>query len=286
MLNIKSRMVAFKNKNVRGQRDGLWSRTVIDHVHERARVAAERYRSARRALLALAGPGDWEKMFHVLNDGDIRGYQDPERLRVRPGRKGTLEDGQVAAAQVAEEVTEDDVEMEDDVAEVDLYLEARDKRDGTGETRRMLSWIWTTDSRTSNPNDNGDEILRVEWVKSRARAARCKEEVLLLKEEMRRVIAFLDWKTKWWMDRQEARAGVKKDLLEGLRAYAEVQADLEIMLKENFCTIWRLPLDSDTEGLQDEVDDDEDDGDEDDTEEDNDEEHSEAPSDEDEDFES
>jgi hypothetical protein len=286
MLNIKSRMVAFKNKNVRGQRDGLWSRTVIDHVHERARVAAERYRSARRALLALAGPGDWEKMFHVLNDGDIRGYQDPERLRVRPGRKGTLEDGQVAAAQVAEEVTEDDVEMEDDVAEVDLYLEACDKRDGTGETRRMLSWIWTTDSRTSNPNDNGDEILRVEWVKSRARAARCKEEVLLLKEEMRRVIAFLDWKTKWWMDRQEARAGVKKDLLEGLRAYAEVQADLEIMLKENFCTIWRLPLDSDTEGLQDEVDDDEDDGDEDDTEEDNDEEHSEAPSDEDEDFES
>ena len=286
VLNIKSRMVAFKNKNVRGQHDGLQSRTVIDHMHERARVAAEKYRSARRALLALAGPGDWEKMFCILNDGDVCGYQDPEQLRVCSGRKGTLEDGQATAAQVAEEVTEDDVEMEDDVAEIDLYLEARDKRDGTGETCRMLSWIWTTDSQTPNSNDDSDEILRVEWVKSQAQAARCKEEVLLLKEEMHRVIAFLDWKTKWWMDRREARAGVKKDLLEGLRAYAEVQADLQVMLKENFCTIWRLPLDSNAEGLQDEVDDDGDDGDEDDTKEDNDKEHSKAPSDEDEDFES
>ena len=119
-------------------------------------------------MLTLAGPGDWEKTFHILNDGDVHGYQDPERLRVCSGCKGTLEDGQVAAAQVTEEVTEDDVEMEDDMAEIDLYLEAHDKRDGTGETRCMLSWIWTTDSRTPNSNDDSDEILHVEWVKSRA----------------------------------------------------------------------------------------------------------------------
>jgi hypothetical protein len=204
-----------------------------------------------------------------------------------------LEDGQVAAAQVAEEdVAEEDVEIPDDVADIDLYVEARKKRDGTGETRRMLSWIWTTDSRTPNPNDDGDEILRVEWVKSRARAARCREEVLLLKEEMRHVVAFLDWKTKWWMDRREARTDVKKDLLEGLQAYAEVQGDLQMMLKDSFCTLWRLPLDSNTGGLQDDVhddgdgddvDDDDDDDDEDD--EDGDGEHSEAPVDEDEDFE-
>ena len=100
---------------------------------------------------------------------------------------------------------------------------------------------------------------------------------------MRHVVMFLDWKTKWWMDHQEARAGVKKDLLEGLQVYAEVQADLQMMLKENFCTIWGLPLDSNTEGLQDEVDDG---GDEDEDNEDNDEEQSEAPSDKDEDFES
>ena len=103
---------------------------------------------------------------------------------------------------------------------------------------------------------------------------------------MRRVIAFLDWKTKWWMDRQETRTGVKKDLLEGLRAYAEVQADLQVMLKENFCTIWRLPLHSNAGGLQDDADDGGGgDGDEDDGDEDDDGEDSEVLSDEDEDFE-
>jgi len=84
-LNVKSRLVEFKNRNVRGQRDGTRSRTVIDRVHDRAKVAAEKYRVARRAKLALVGPGDWEEVLQVLNDGDIRGYQDPERLRVRPG---------------------------------------------------------------------------------------------------------------------------------------------------------------------------------------------------------
>jgi len=81
-------MVAFKNKNIRGQRDGTRSRTVIDRVHERARVAAERYRVARRAKLALAGSGNWEETLRVLNDGDIQSYQDPKRLRVWAGRRG------------------------------------------------------------------------------------------------------------------------------------------------------------------------------------------------------
>lgn len=272
-----------QEQNVRSQRDGLRSRTIIDRVHERARVAAERYRAARRGLLALVGPGDWEKTLCVLNDGDIRGYQDPERLRVRAGRKGTLEDGQVAAAQVAEEeVAEEDVEASEDVGDIDLYVEAREKRDGTGETRRMLSWIWTTESRTPNPEDGGDEILRVEWVKSQARAARCREEVLLLKEEMRRVIAFLEWKSNWWMDRRESQMDMKKDLLEGLRAYAEVQGDLQMMLKDSFCTLCRLPLDNNTGGLEDGVHDDGDGDDDEDAEEDGDED-SEPPLDEEED---
>jgi hypothetical protein len=206
--------------------------------------------------MALAGAGEWEETLCVLNDGDIRGYQDPDRLRVRAGHRGTLEDEQVAAA--AAEVQED-VDMGDDVADESLLEEVREKRDGTGETRRTLSWIWTTKSRTPSPDDESDDILRVEWAKSRARAARCREEVLLLKEEMRRTIAFLDWKTKWWMDRQGARTNVtSKELREGLDAYAEVQADLQKMLKEEFCAIWKVSLNDSTE---DDVDDDDDDED-------------------------
>ena len=43
ILKIKTRMIAFKNRNVRGQRQGTRSRAVIDQVHERARVAAGKY---------------------------------------------------------------------------------------------------------------------------------------------------------------------------------------------------------------------------------------------------
>jgi hypothetical protein len=268
VLNIKSRLVEFKNLNVRGQRDSTRSRMFIDRVHERAKVAAERYRVARRAKMALTGSGDWEETLRVLNDADIRGYRDPDRLRVGVGRRGTLEDEQVAAASVE---VQEDMEIDDDVADENLFEQVREKRDGTGETRRMLSWIWTTKSRMPNPEDESDDILRVEWAKSRARAARCREEVLLLKEEMRRTIAFLDWKSKWWMDRQGARTDVtSKELREGLHAYAEVQADLQKMLKAEFHATWKVSLSDSTASLEDNEDDGNDDGDDDDDDDDDD----------------
>lgn len=239
VLTIKARMVLFKNKNVRGQRNGTRSRAVIDRVHERARVAAEKYRVARGAKLALAGEGEWELVHQVLQDSDIRGYQDPNHLPIRRGHRGTLEDGQTNEA--ADDAMGDE-HSGDDVENITLLNERRERRDGTGETRRTLSWIWTTKSRSPNPDDEGDDILQTEWAKSRARAARCQEEILLLKEEMRRVLAFLNWKSSWWLNRRNSRVDITSDIVEGLQAYAETQADLQQSLKEHFCTIWKSPL--------------------------------------------
>ena len=98
---------------------------------------------AHHAKMALAGSGDWEETLRVLNDADIRGYWDPDRLRVHVGRRGTLEDEQVAVASVE---VQEDMEIDDDVADENLFEQVREKRDGTGETRHMLSWIWTTKS--------------------------------------------------------------------------------------------------------------------------------------------
>ncbi|KDR65407.1 hypothetical protein GALMADRAFT_148720 [Galerina marginata CBS 339.88] len=233
ILKVKSRMIYFKNKNLRGQRDGTRSRTVIDRVHEKARHAADRYRSARRGKLALTGPGKWEETFRVLEDGDIRGYQDPNRLRPRVGRRGVLEDEQLAQAQP--EPPESNGEG------FELFNEQRSRRDGTGETRRTLSWIWQTVP-ISDADDDQDEILRVEWAKSRARAARAREEVLLLKEEMRRVLAFLQWKANWWTARLEPRDGLTKELEEGIRAYAQSQSKLQEDLATHFRALWKAPL--------------------------------------------
>ncbi|KAF8202527.1 hypothetical protein BJ912DRAFT_842756 [Pholiota molesta] len=259
ILKIKSRMVLFKNKNVRGQTEGTRSRTVIDRVHSRAKAAAVKYRAARHAKLALSGHGDWENELKILADNDIRAYQDPNRLRPRTGRRGTLEDDQLDAAPASETM-----DVDESQPDIDLLPQIRDRRDGTGETRRTLSWIWTT-LRLHDPSDATDDILRSEWAKSRARVNRSTEEVLLLKEEMRRTLEFLEWKATWWLERQSLRTGLSKELTEGLIVYAASQASLQRSLARHFRALWIVPLnDANTQNTESGDDEDEDDDDEDD----------------------
>ncbi|PPQ76365.1 hypothetical protein CVT24_008805 [Panaeolus cyanescens] len=229
-LRVKSRLYFQKQKNVRGQRDGTRSRAVIDRVHAKAVMAGTKYRWARAAKLKLTGPGDWEKVLQPLEDRDIRSYREAERVRPKQGRRGTLEDGVV------------DWEVVPSESDVSFGLEAeRDKRDGTGETRRTFSWIWLM-PRKPDASDKDDEILRVEWAKSRARAARAKEEVMLLKEEMRRSIEYLGWKSRWWLKRAGSRRVDDKSLMEGLRAIAMKQSKLQTDLQVSFKALWEAPL--------------------------------------------
>ncbi|CAA7259593.1 unnamed protein product [Cyclocybe aegerita] len=65
-----SRMVAFKNKNIHGQRDGTRSRSVINRVHKHAQAAAEKYQAAHLAKMALLGPCKWEMELQELLDAD------------------------------------------------------------------------------------------------------------------------------------------------------------------------------------------------------------------------
>ncbi|PPQ81349.1 hypothetical protein CVT26_014500 [Gymnopilus dilepis] len=234
ILKIKSRLVMFKNKNVRGQREGTRSRAIIDRVHEKARVAAAKYRSARVAKFNLSGPGAWEEELRVLQDSDVRGYQDPNKLRERQARRGTLEDEQLtldpAEAQPASQT--------DDFT---LFREERTRRDGTGETRRTLSWIWRVSGVADDPSNATDEILRVEWAKSRAREARATEEVQLLREEMRRTLKYLEWRANWWISRIGQRTA-SGSLAEGLSAYASSQASVQSSLAAHFRELWKNPL--------------------------------------------
>lgn len=241
ILRIKTRMIAFKNRNIRGQREGTQSRAVIDRVHERARNMAEKYRASRAARLELAGHGVWEETLRELKDEDIRGYQDADRLRIRPGRRGVLEDEAVEAAEG------DAKAMDVDDDGISLQPQQRTRRDGTGETRRTLSWIWTT-SRSPSTEDAQDDILRAEWSKSRARATRTWEEVLRLKEEMRRVLESLEWKARWWSDRLDGRKDTGKDIQEGLRSYAQRQASMQKALAAKFREQWEALLADIVEG--------------------------------------
>jgi hypothetical protein len=246
VLRIKTRMVQFKNKNVRGQHQGTRSRTVIDRVHNRARNFADKYHAARAAKYRLVGGGPWEQSLRILLDSDIRSYSDACPKPKLGRRKGTLEDDELEALEGREENGEGHP-MTDDEDGINLLPQAQARRDGTGETRKELSWIWRTpgiavDGAGSIENDNPD-ILWSEWAKSRARAARATEEVILVREEMQRTLAYLEWKSKWWLARRVLRVCSDRAMAEGISAYASQQAQLQAALASNFRILWTTPLD-------------------------------------------
>jgi hypothetical protein len=98
------------------------------------------------------------------------------------------------------------------------------------------------------------EALQIEWCRSRARANRWSEEVTLLTEEMRRVLAFFASKANWWHDRASKRDGVRDDLCEGLSAYATRQASLyhalKIACKVNWIGVQKRVLEGEEKRLQ------------------------------------
>ncbi|KAG6819140.1 hypothetical protein H0H93_014961 [Arthromyces matolae] len=236
VLNMKSRMVRFKNANIRGQRDGTRSRAIIDRVHNRARFAALRYTAAREAKLSLGGPGEWEDDLKILQAGDVRSYTDPNRVHQGPGRPGTIEEDADPSLAVVDPMP-DPLDLDN----IDLLPQERNRRDGTGETRRTVSWIWLR-GRSMHKNEENDDLLRSEWAKSRSRVLRAEEEVSILKEEMRRAVLTLQWQAGEWKSRASLRSVADSSLREGLMAFAAQQASLHLALQARFVTVWKDPL--------------------------------------------
>ena len=242
-LRIKTRMVYFKNKNVRGQRDGTRSRSIIDRVHKRAIQSVQKYRVARQAKLNLEGPGSWEKTYRELHNEDIRGFNSGKPKK-NPARRGIWEDGHALPEnEPAETIDKDEDESDpelDDPNERGLPPRKKRKK-GTGETRKEISWIWKTVRQTLDDNEDSN-ILRAEWARSRARVRRASEEVMLIREEMRRVLESLEFKASWWDSKYGARPSEIDELREGISAYASEQASLQRALAADFKAMWKTPL--------------------------------------------
>jgi len=62
------------------------------------------------------------------------------------------------------------------------------------------SWIWLVPcvADGSNVEKEFNNSMWVEWAKVRARMSRWQEELLLVQEEMRWVIAYHEWRAGWW----------------------------------------------------------------------------------------
>lgn len=117
---------------------------------------------------------------------------------------------------------------------------------GTGDGRYTPSWIWATSSAMSLPGEGSvteqqevNETARHEWMTCRARADRWIEEEALLQEEMRRVIVYLEWRSRAWSEKVGIRAGsCASDIQNGIDAYARKQANVYREITISFASQW------------------------------------------------
>ncbi|KAG6819307.1 hypothetical protein H0H93_013170 [Arthromyces matolae] len=114
------------------------------------------------------------------------------------------------------------------------------EEDDVSEGKRVISWIWKTNTGVDALDDEGkQEALRIEWCKARARAHRWEEECLLLKEEMRRVIAFHRHKQSFWEElATRTYSHVDAATATGLRSYAGRQVDIQRRLAGKCVVSW------------------------------------------------
>lgn len=126
--------------------------------------------------------------------------------------------------------------------DVDIRGPGKDD-DGVGNGRFEPSWIWLVPRVHSAPDMGSseqvlDNSLQVEWSKSHARKQRWEEEVAIIQEEMRRVIAYHEWKAQWWRTQNARRSDTDSDRLHGVAAYAEKQAHLSEQLAQRCAECW------------------------------------------------
>lgn len=85
--------------------------------------------------------------------------------------------------------------------------------------------------------------LKVEYAKARARANRWLEEVHLVQEEMRRILAYINWKIGWWLDNLSHLTDRKDKLALGCVIYGNRQVCILRTLAQKFRQQWEADCD-------------------------------------------
>ncbi|TDL13658.1 hypothetical protein BD410DRAFT_735054 [Rickenella mellea] len=129
---------------------------------------------------------------------------------------------------------------DDDIRAISASVAGEVPNPRPSEGRHRVSWLWIAPG-TQDGDANGlNEALRIEWAKARARVARWSEEVELLREEMRRVLATLRFQAGWWLDKktEPAVSNLPECAREGAAAYASKQSALFVRLSNHFEGLW------------------------------------------------
>ena len=108
------------------------------------------------------------------------------------------------------------------------------------------SWIWLVARLPKERGDNQTEdefnhSMRSEWAQTRARMCRWNEERLIVQEEMRRVLAFWEWRSAWWLEVANGRVDLESSIRSGVVGYAHKQSALCLRMATRCAEYW-LPV--------------------------------------------
>jgi hypothetical protein len=70
---------------------------------------------------------------------------------------------------------------------------------------------------------------------------RWNEELLIIQEEMRRVLAYFEWKSSWWLEQANQRSSLEASVQSGVMAYAHKQSNLSLRMAARCAAHW-LPV--------------------------------------------
>ncbi|KAJ7266198.1 hypothetical protein C8J57DRAFT_1511130 [Mycena rebaudengoi] len=216
-LHAKRHFISYRNSNVTGQIQSTKAATLIGQIGERVDAAAAKYRKGRDALVELRGSSEHVPQFQALLDADVRLDGDwGESNGAAQKKLGLIGAGRGTRA----------------------------PRNQPGTSKRVMSWIWTAPGALDDTEKHLHASVHVEWVRAQARKDRWVEEVMLLREEMRRVLRYLTWQAEWWDGWGDVRTDVDGALRSGLRGYAAKQASLHCCLDKYFFKEWDSPADT------------------------------------------
>ncbi|KAF8988610.1 hypothetical protein BDZ89DRAFT_932760, partial [Hymenopellis radicata] len=181
----------------------------INRLEAKSTLAVAKYRAARAALMELRGPGEWEKLLKPLLNADVKALDgmsfDTELPRENKKRRTS-------------------------------------KNPQLGSGSQTISWIWLMEGAVdADGAEQVDGTVRVEWLKSRARVNRRREEVALLGVEKERVLLSFEYEACEWEKRVVPWEGLDEADIEGLRALAGRQAHVYRSLARNAQLIWSKP---------------------------------------------
>ncbi|KAF9006888.1 hypothetical protein BDZ89DRAFT_1144615 [Hymenopellis radicata] len=219
--------VNYRNANVTGQSATTRAATLIRTLSARVKLTARRYRFSRSALEAIVGAEGCGGFLELLEeDVEVMDVEESDADAVRELASLNGRPSRVTAKGSKGKEKE---------------KHKKKRRDAPGETRRLMSWIWTANG---GPGEDDEEYVhesvRIDWSKALARKTRWGEEVETLKEEMRRVLRTLTWEEALWRRRAAADTShLKMEERGGRRAYALQQAKDRARIREEFVALWK-----------------------------------------------